>query len=246
MKRAIPVVVLTMLTIGCGGDSDDTTPATDTAQTDTATADTATTDTAVADTTTPPADTTTPDVTLPPPSDVTLPAPDTAVNDTATTGDTATQPATSCRSALECAFGCKDDDCKTACTDGADESIVTGVGNVMTCQTDECSSANDVPCVLSKCYETFSTCYFGGTSGDEETGADCKDTKNCVEETCTDEACVDACLQSATAQAQKDYVTLYFCVKDFCNSNPNLSAEDCKKQGELSVCSSQWQFCFDF
>jgi len=246
MKRVIPFVVLTLLAMGCGGDSSTNTPAEDTATPDTATPDTATPDTATPDTATP--DTATPpDVTLPPPSDTVLPPPpDSASGDTAGADAEPSGPVTSCRLGLDCALECKNDECKSGCTADADTSIVDGVTNVMTCQTEQCSSNNDVPCVLDKCYDSFAACYFDGTAGDDETGADCKDTKNCVEESCNDDECVDTCLQSATAQAQKDYVKLYFCVHDFCKSNPNLSEEDCKKNAEQGICGTQWAFCFDF
>lgn len=245
MKALIPFVIVAACTIGCGSDSDDSsatdtsgttaTDATDASDGSTAdvvdTADTGTTD---GDEGTPPADegNVQPDGIIGPPP----------TEDTKTEEDAGkTDPPTTCRQAVECWSNCKNADCRDACIAGAEQSILDSMATVQTCVEGEggCIQA-PIQCLVEECFGVYSDCAFAGKSGDDK----CSDLNECILG-CSDEACEDGCFQTATVEAQKNYVKLQVCVKNYADQNcdGNLD-ETCKKQAEQSAfCSTQYDFC---
>jgi hypothetical protein len=233
MKRLILIVVL-MMTVGCSGTNDNTTPTKDTTEPDTTETDTTETDTTETDTTEP-------DTVVPPPLDVTLPPPDTATPDADPADTGPSGPAASCRVGLDCALECDDKECQDKCLEGMEMSLWENAGAVLVCQEDECSS-NDLICMLDKCYSDFAACYFDGKTGEN----DCLDTRACVEKDDCDEDCVNGCLQSADAEAQQEYVNLYFCIVDYCANDAPISEEEClADKNPPSPCSTHWMQCYN-
>ncbi len=185
------------------------------------------------------------------PKDIQISAPDLG-----STEDVVAAPAASCREAVTCQYGCSlaDVACRTACADGAAETVTGPLGTLNACLETNCkaeTSESVSQCWLDKenCYDEFASCFFGGKSG----AVNCEDTSKCYaackdskyaglwsfDDPSLDRACEDGCLAAADPESQYRFLTWALCVAQFCNANESLG-EDCEKN---APCGTQRDLC---
>ncbi len=212
MKVAIVAVgCVALMTIGCGGGSDD--EGTD--------ANTPTPDTTdpTPDTTVPTPDTTvpTPDATLPPPIDMGPPP----------------QPAGTCQTVLDCVTQCNPNDiqaCMAACLGNASPEVQAQFNGMLQCQGG-CPGAEantvDIACLVETCFDDAHACL-----GKPNTNLACGDIFLCIQG-CpqTAQNCPFECLMSATDKATIDtFFAIGDCFSEACPLKPGETAENLSEE----------------
>ena len=232
MKRmmtiaTVAVGLVALLTVGCGGSSDDENTGTD-GDTNAPMADTNTpadTSTTVADTTVaPPQQDTT---TLPPPMD---------------TGAPPTTVAT-CSTVLDCVNQCNPNDaqaCMAACLGAAPTEVQQQFNTMVQCQQScpgEEAGTVDIACMTETCFAEAHACL--GTPGQE---LDCNGVFTCLN-ACpqTDQACPGQCLLSAKDKASFDaFFAIIDCIQTACPDTTDPADTTCQ-----NTALGQGGACFD-
>ena len=236
MKRmmtiaTVAVGLVALLTVGCGGSSDDENTATDgdTSGPMTDTMTPADTNGSVADTTVapPPQDTTT----LPPPMDTGAPPTTTAT----------------CVSVLECVNQCNPSDiqaCMAACLGAAPTEVQQQFNTMVQCQQGcpgEQQGTVDIECMAATCYPAAHACL--GNPGQE---LGCADVLQCIN-TCpqTEQACPTTCLFSAKDKASFDaFFAIVDCIGTACPTEPGTDPNDPAATACVNAATAQGGACY--
>ena len=151
---------------------------------------------------------------------------------------------TYCRTAFDCVEACDTEACRTACAAQVDASIKGAFEGMTGCVDTKCSGIGDgVQCWLDNCGTELNTCFFEDTSGAKK----CSETVKCIEETCPvgkDLLCIRDCLKQTSAAAQLKFIKFQICVDDFIQKNcPMDQSEQCYQNARSTDCNKAASDC---
>ena len=150
-------------------------------------------------------------------------------------------PPSNCHIALQCNLDCATDDCACDADLTTDEN--TQLAGALGCLEEKsCLKAGALQCLTDDdddegCWHVFAPCATTGTGTEV-----CKNVLDCSRSCDSEDSkCINDCVATGQLNAQRDYVILENCIKEYCQTNPEDT--NCVKNGEDNLCGNKYQAC---
>jgi|GEM_PF-6923035 len=153
---------------------------------------------------------------------------------TTTTGSDDCNAILACADASQCFADGTDQACFTTCLASGSTTGKSEASGLITC-FDGCSW--DATCAFDTCSPQRAKCYFEATGS-----GDCTSIDTCSQ-SCSDQDCVDGCYESATANAQAQYLWVIACAGLYCDLSDSACLGQVFSAGE--PCEDAYLSCFN-
>lgn len=144
-----------------------------------------------------------------------------------------------CRQTLECALYCDGPTCAPDCLEGAPDSDVALVSDVLACLATCPDGPERGPCIAERCFEPYRACYVRGQTGDRT----CADTWTCFGDCGDEPSCIDSCLAQASMEGLRQFVAVEVCSDTYVTTV--CEQPDCDADALSTVCQPSFFECLD-